>query len=205
MLNLLAHYPQNQGIWALVDKLARTPLSQVLMFVAVCTALRVLIHPYLAKVPPEKRVGGYPVARFLNEVLDALVYAGVFVFMIIRPFGIQAFQIPSESMVPTLLNGDFIVANKAVYRYSEPDRGDIIVFRPPDRAKNEEQGEVDFIKRLIGKPGDVIVVDDGVVFRNGERLDEPYKNEPPLGQESLAIYDWKLVHYQGSYGPWRDK
>jgi signal peptidase I len=205
VLNLLAHYPQNQGIWAVVDKLARTPLSQVLMFVAVCTALRVLVHPYLTKVPPAERVGSYPFARFLNEVLDAIVYAGVFVFMVIRPFGIQAFQIPSESMEKTLLSGDFIVANKAVYRYSEPEQGDIIVFRPPERAKNADQGEVDFIKRLIGKPGDVIEVDDGVVLQNGQQLSEPYKNKPPDMDAESAIYDWKLVHYQGSYGPWRDK
>lgn len=201
MLNLLAQSAPQSGLWTTIDKIARTPLSQVLIFVAVCTVLRLAIHPYLAKVPPHRRSGSFKAARGFNEVLDALVYAGVFVFMIIRPFGVQVFQIPSGSMIPELREGDFIVANKAIYRYSEPKRGDIIVFRPPERAKDEGQGEVDFIKRLIGAPGDVVEIRGGELYRNGERVEEPYKNNP--GQ--VVPYDWKLVKYEGDYEQWQGK
>jgi signal peptidase I len=201
MLNLLAQSAPTGGLWAFIDKVARTPLSVVLMFVVVCTVLRVAIHPYMLRVPPHRRSGLFTKVRALNEVLDALVYAGVFVFMLIRPFGVQVFQIPSGSMIPELKEGDFILANKAIYRYSEPVRGDIIVFRPPDRAKHQGQGEVDFIKRMIGAPGDVIEIRGGQLYRNDERVEEPYKNNPGQAQN----YDWKLVKYEGSYGPWQGK
>lgn len=201
MLNLLAQSAPQSGLWTTIDKIARTPLSQVLIFVVVCTVFRVAIHPYLSKVPPHRRDGSFKGARAFNEVLDALVYAGVFVFMIIRPFGVQVFQIPSGSMIPELREGDFILANKAIYRYSEPNVGDIIVFRPPERAKHEGQGEVDFIKRMIGAPGDVVEIRGGELFRNGERVDEPYKNNP----DQVVLYDWKLVKYEGDYEPWKGK
>ncbi len=127
------------------------------------------------------RHGAYPLYRYANEFLDALVYAAVFVFMVIRPFAIQAFLIPSGSMWPTLYVSDFIVANKAVYRYSNPKAGDIVVFRPPKAAAqspsdldNEGEVAVDFIKRCIGTPGDVIELRKGVLYRNGVKTDEPY-------------------------------
>ena len=183
----------------LFDQLARTPLSRVLIFVAICTAIRVAIFPFLSKTLPHLRHGLFAQAKFLNEILDAIIYAGVVVFMLIRPFAVQTFLIPSESMVHTLEINDFIIANKAVYRYTAPQRGDIIVFRPPPEALDKGQGDVDFIKRLIGKPGDVVQVEGGVLNRNGKVCDEPYINMPPMDN------DWKLVHYEGPYQPWKDK
>jgi signal peptidase I len=183
----------------LFDQLARTPLSRVLIFVAVCTVIRVLIHPYLTKTAAHLRTGGYGRARFVNEILDAIIYAGVVVFMLIRPFAVQTFLIPSESMVHTLEINDFIIANKGVYRYADPKRGEIIVFRPPAEALDPGQTDIDFIKRLIGAPGDVVEVKDGVLWRNGKACTEKYVNLPPME------LDWKLVHYVGSYGPWKGK
>jgi signal peptidase I len=165
----------------LVDRLARTPLSQVLFLVVILTFLRFALYPVLKNTPPHQRHGMYPFYRMANEVLDALVYAAVFVFMVIRPFVIQAFLIPSGSMWPTLDVGDFIVANKAIYRYSNPKDGDIVVFRPPKEAVQtqsdvDSDGEVavDFIKRCIGTPGDVIELRKGSLYRNGQKVDEPY-------------------------------
>jgi signal peptidase I len=185
----------------LFDQLARTPLSQVLGFVAVCTILRLVVHPILLRTEPHRRTGFYGVAKFFNEVFDAVVYAGVVVFMLIRPFAVQTFLIPSGSMLDTLQINDFIIANKAIYRYSEPQRGDIIVFKPPAEAVDSNQKEIDFIKRLMGVPGDTIVVKDGNVYRNGVKLVEPYLNE----ENHYIRSDWKLVHYEGSYKPWNGK
>ena len=77
---------------------------------------------------------------------------------------------------------DFIVANKAIYRYTNPKVNDIVVFRPPVTARLsadqvDAQGEmkVDFIKRCIGTPGDLIEMKKGVLYRNGQLVDEPYK------------------------------
>ncbi len=217
---------QSGGTRELVDSLARTPLSQVVIFVVVLTVIRVGIYPILTKTPAHKRSSVYALARFLNEMLDAFIYAGVFVFMLIRPFGVQAFLIPSGSMWPTLYVNDFIVANKAVYRYSNPKVNDVVVFRPPATAKLspdqvDAQGEmkVDFIKRCIGTPGDIIELKKGVLYRNGQMVNETYKaysrcndkHENAECQEFQALSDddkkqltmasFKLISYKGEIIP----
>ena len=208
-----------------IDNLARTPLSVVLEWVAVVTVIRVVIYFLQKDIPVHKRSGSYALGRFFSELFDAIVYAGVFVFMIIRPFFVQAFLIPSGSMVSTLLVNDFIVANKAVYRYSDPQVGDIVVFRPPKRACNASQldknGEVnvDFIKRCIGTPGDLIEVRNHILYRNGKEVVEPYKHftvpDPPGQVDTFRELtkdevdnenfnpkiDFKLVEFNGKIMP----
>lgn len=188
-----------------IDSVARTPLSQVVAFVAVCTIIRLALFPFLTKTEPHLRSGGYSVARFLNEFLDAIIYAGVFVFLLIRPFAVQAFLIPTESMTNTLLVNDFIVANKAIYRYSDPKVGDIVVFKPPLHATAMNQRDangqvkVDFIKRCQGVPGMVVEVRGGRLYRNGQVASEPYLREPDMR------FDWKLVKYTGVRKEWEGK
>lgn len=201
-----------QGLPKIIDNLARTPLSQVVLLVGVLTVARVLIAPTLAKTPPHLRMGGYRALRFANELFDAIVYAGVFVFLIIRPFGVQAFRIPSGSMWPTLYVNDFVVANKAIYRYSDPQKGDVVVFRPPPTAVTDPkdldedgQAKLDFIKRCVGVPGDVVELKDGLLYINGQRTADPTKHyskddNPPLGQtfspvppEDVPKASFKLV------------
>ncbi len=88
----------------------------------------------------------------------------VLVVLLLRAYVVQAYNIPSGSMKPTLLVGDFILVNKLVYDLSEPKRGDIVVFKWPVNPK------IDFIKRIIGMPGDVIEVKDYQVYINGKPL-----------------------------------
>lgn len=214
---LLAQATEPQGFLGLVDKLARTPLSQVVIFVAACSVVRIALFPYLTKTAPHLRYGAYPFARYFNEFLDAVIYAGVFVFLIIRPFAIQTFYIPSGSMVDTLLVRDYIIANKFVYRFSEPQHGDIVVFKPPKRALFPGQSETDFIKRVIGIPGDTIEVRGNVLYRNGKAVEEQYKRftKPDSMWHDTEhfvvttqddafpapVYDFKLVQYRGEYWP----
>jgi len=88
----------------------------------------------------------------------------VMIVLLIRAFVAQAYNIPSGSMKPTLLVGDFILVNKLVYRFSEPQRGDIVVFKYPIEPK------IDFIKRIVALPGEEVEVRNNQVFINGKPL-----------------------------------
>jgi signal peptidase I len=179
------------------------------------TIVRLLMHPWLKNTPIHLRSGVYPVGRFVNELLDAVIYAGVFVFFVIRPFFVQTFYIPSGSMQTTLHENDFVVVNKLIYRYTEPKRGDIIVFKPPTRALAPGQAMTDFIKRLVGVPGDTIELRDRVLYRDGQPVQEPYRHYttmtsrvPPryreLSPEELANdppQNFKLVSIEGELIP----
>ncbi|MBU9697245.1 signal peptidase I [Rhodobacteraceae bacterium HSP-20] len=141
-----------------------------------------------------KSEGG--IVETIKTVLWALVIAGVF-----RTLFFQPFWIPSGSMKDTLLIGDFLFVNKMAYGYSryscpfsacpitgrlfagEPERGDVVVFRHPVNG-------TDFIKRLIGLPGDTVQMRDGVLFLNGAEVpqeaagvfEEIYEKQGPMGQ-----------------------
>ncbi|WP_330970677.1 signal peptidase I, partial [Lysobacter sp. A3-1-A15] len=104
--------------------------------------------------------------------------------LILRSFIAEPFRIPSNSMMPTLLTGDFILVNKFAYGLrlpinnhkfvdlGAPERGDVVVFRPPHHP------DQDWIKRVMGLPGDRIAYRDNTVFINGE----------PLRYEALGAY-----------------
>lgn len=123
-------------------------------------------------------------SKVLREWVEALLFA-LILALFIRSFVVQAFKIPSGSMLQTLQIGDHLLVNKFIYGIkvpftdwtlvpmSDPEFGDIIVFEyPKDPSK-------DFIKRCIGLPGDTIEVRDNQVIRNGEPVDEPYVSGLP--------------------------
>jgi signal peptidase I len=104
------------------------------------------------------------------EFLVILLISFALVFGFVRPFVVEAFYIPSESMIPTLRVGDRVLVNKFIYRFTEPERGDIVVF------ESVEGDSQDLIKRVVAVPGDTIAVRRGKVVLNGERQREPYVN-----------------------------
>lgn len=130
------------------------------------------------------------------------------VWFLLRTFLVEAFRIPSGSMERTLLIGDFLFVNKALYgaevpiihsrlpAFREPERGDIIVF-----DSVEDEG-LKVVKRLIGMPGDTLSMADGQLFRNGEAVPEPYiddadpaQSEEPMQRSRMRA--WQLPHYVG--------
>lgn len=115
----------------------------------------------------EGRSKGKKKASFFGEVLESIAIAVVLAF-VIRVFLFQPFYIPSSSMEPTLKPGDRIIVNKFMYRFKEPERGDIIVFKYPLDPKR------DFIKRLIGLPGETIEIKDSVLYVNGKKVEQPF-------------------------------
>lgn len=124
---------------------------------------------------------GRPVsaARWAWEWLKSILIAFV-LFLVIRTFLVEAFRIPTGSMEKTLLVGDFLLVNKAVYgaqlpgtsarlpAFEEPARGDVVVFTPP------HEPDKNYVKRLIGMPGDTLEMRDKVLYINGEAQVEPY-------------------------------
>lgn len=88
--------------------------------------------------------------------------------MIIRTFVVQAFKIPSGSMRPTFLEGDRILVNKFIYKFKEPQTGDIVVFRYPEDKKK------DFVKRLIAKGNEDVEIKEGNIYINDKLVEEPF-------------------------------
>ncbi|MEW5883271.1 MAG: signal peptidase I [Armatimonadota bacterium] len=137
----------------------------------------------------------FPWLRVAHDVLEGLQYAAIVVFLIIRPFLVQTFEIPSPSMEPTLRVGDYVLVDKASYRFREPRAGEIAVFRAPTEASTVAGGPPGlYVKRLIAGPGDVVEVVAGILYRNGVPLHEPHIAERDFG-------DFKLVNYKGKLLP----
>ncbi len=120
----------------------------------------------------------------LRDWTEALIVAAILA-LIIRTFVVQAFKIPSGSMEDTLLIGDHLLVNKFIYgtqlpfsddpvlSIREPERGDIIVFEFPEDKDKSYFNRRDFIKRVIGLPGDTVEIRNKSVFINGERYITP--------------------------------
>jgi signal peptidase I len=131
----------------------------------------------------------------------------VVLFLIIRTFLLEAFQIPSGSMERTLLAGDFLFVNKAVYgaqipgtsarlpAFESPHRGDVIVFAYP------KDPTITYVKRVIGIGGDIVEMRDGQTYVNGRALEEPYVQRiDPLHDGFDAEFNWQREYLAGAAG-----
>lgn len=136
----------------------------------------------------DKKSGGHDAAGEFVEIIKTIVYA-LLIALVLRVLLFQPFTIPSGSMIPNLLIGDYIIVSKYSYGYSKhsipfspplfkgrllertPKRGDVVVFKTP------KDNRTDYVKRLIGLPGDRIQVRNGVVWIN----------DKPLPQENLGL------------------
>lgn len=117
--------------------------------------------------------------RILLETIETIALALV-LFLVIN-FVSARIRVDGSSMEPNFHNGDYVVVNRLAYRAGEITRGDVVVFPYP---KNPE---VDYIKRVIGLPGDRVAVYDGKVFVNGDDITEPYLLEVPYGNYAEHI------------------
>lgn len=154
--------------------------------------------PIEAAPPAERARPRRGVGRLLRELAETVILA-LLIFLLVRA-AVQNFQVEGSSMEPSLHDGLYLLVNKALYfevnletvhkflpfidpgddptRYvlRRPRRGDVIVFRAPDQQPGSP--ERDFIKRIIGEPGETVEVRNGTVFIDGKPLEEPYIQEP---------------------------
>jgi signal peptidase I len=148
-----------------------------------------------ADPPPDDAPAERSDKSFWRE-LPVLVAIALLIAILIKSFLIQAFYIPSPSMEPTLVRGDRVLVCRVCVRFGDVSRGDVIVFADPDPEPHADDGfardafrwlaegvgvaqpeDEDFIKRVVGLPGDIVEIRRGNVFVNAERLDEPYLDE----------------------------
>lgn len=116
-------------------------------------------------------------ARFILEIVEIVIIA-IALSWVIRTFVIEARFIPSGSMLPTIQLGDKIMVDKFFYKtFGSVSYGDLIVFHPPESVHSAD----DFIKRVIGLPGDTIEIQGHQLFRNGTAVEEPYVAERMMG------------------------
>ncbi len=139
--------------------------------------------PEFGELPPEppRRSPLRGCLSFVWEVLQTLIIAGLLYL------GINALtarvRVQGFSMRPTFKSGEYVLVYRLAYRFTEPQRGDIVVFHPEAFPEAPRAPSDDYIKRIIGLPGEHVEVRGGIVFVNGQPLEEPYIAEPP--------------HYQG--------
>jgi len=134
---------------SLTDKLSTLPLPVVVSILALLTAVRV-----------SWKGDRSAVFRILTEIIETIQIAVALVFLIIRPFLVLTFHIPTGSMQPTLDINDRIVVNRVIYRVAPIQYGDVVVFRAPVAADKQEK---EFIKRVIGRAGDLISIEPGSI------------------------------------------
>jgi signal peptidase I len=149
---------------------------ELLVIVAVIGAVRVV----LSLRPVVVRSGGRSTAA-AREFLDPFIVAGIAAWVLIT-FVARTYYIPSGSMLPTLQIHDVLLVDKFEYRFHAPNEGDIVVFPPPTPTTD------DFIKRVIGRPGDRLGIIGGTVYVNGKGLHEPYAIDRPAYEMVIRNY-----------------
>jgi len=107
------------------------------------------------------------------DIIETAVFA-MSVFVLIYVFLAQPHQVSGRSMVPTFEDGDYLITNKLAYRKGMPNRGDVVIFHAPALANCPPGGACDFIKRVIGLPGEMISLRDNTIYVNGVALKEDY-------------------------------
>jgi signal peptidase I len=117
---------------------------------------------------------------WLQDLLETLLLA-LIIFLVINTLT-GRYKVHGQSMEPSLHDGQYLIASKVTYWLHAPERGDVVVLRPPT-----SQDGIPYIKRVIGLPGDKIEVRNGRVWVNGVALNEPYISGPPAYTKSLTV------------------
>lgn len=126
---------------------------------------------------PGKKKSGFK--RFILDLLETLILS-LLLFLLINSVSARI-RVDGSSMEPTLHNGEFLIVNKLAYKLGAPQIGDVVVFHFPGNPEQE------YIKRVIGLPGDQVVIQNGRVMVNGKVLQEDYIAAPPAYEASWQV------------------
>ncbi len=120
------------------------------------------------------------IAAFFDFLQGIVVVLALLVMVYL--FIMSPQEINGSSMEPNFHNGEFILTNKVLYKFRPPQRGDVVIFKSPPNK------EIDYIKRIIGLPGDTVSVQNDAMYVNGQKVDEPYlaPDTPIFGGAYLA-------------------
>lgn len=128
-------------------------------------------------VTPPKPTYTKPLWREYLETVGGAALLAVFIMVFIA----RSFTVDGPSMMPTLRSGERLLVDKLTYRFRDPQRGEIIVFRYPADPSHH------FIKRVIGLPGDLVEIRGGRVYINGVALEESYTSSPTLSRFTSGV------------------
>lgn len=133
-------------------------------------------------------------AKSKNSSIEWLVaiISAVLIAIVVRGFLYATYEVQGSSMYPTLNGEELLIVNQWIYKVDEPEYGDIVVFHTYEGNKKK-----DFIKRVIGLPGDRIRIKKGAVYRNGNMLEEPYISEAISGDVTTITVPEGMVYVLG--------
>lgn len=145
------------------------------------------VDPYQQELIQREQKEEKPKSSFLRFVIDVLetIVLSVFLFLVINSISARI-RVDGFSMEPTLHSGEFVIVNKLAYRFGTPKVGDVVVFHFPVDPEQE------YIKRVIGLPGDQVGIEDQSVQVNDRILNEPYIAAPPIYDGSWMVTDQSL-------------
>ena len=138
-------------------------------------------HTETTEIAPteEESSSGSGFWRFIRDILETLVLA-ILLFFAINAVSARI-RVDGSSMVPTLRDGQFVMVNRLAYQLGEPDHGDVVVFHYPRDPEQE------YIKRIIGLPGDTVEMNSEHVYVNGQRIEEPY-----IAADARTTNKWEI-------------
>jgi signal peptidase I len=140
-------------------------------------------------IPIEEEGKPGPLKAFLLETLETLVLAAV-LFVVINTLTVRI-RVDGSSMIPSLVHNNYVVVNRLAYQFGEIERGDVVVFKFPQNP------EEDYIKRVIALPGETIEIANGMVYINGQPLQEPYIQAPMLQDYPPVTVPQEMVYVMG--------
>lgn len=126
------------------------------------------------------------IGAFFLDIIQVVVFA-VAIFLFVYLLILQPHKIKGASMMPNFPNGEFLLTDKVTYRFQEPERGDVVVFKAP--TNNGEE----FIKRIVGLPGETVSIKNEEIYINNEKLDESYIEDSVVTSPSTFLQEGEEV------------